>query len=132
MNTYSKEEQEADKFFDTIEVKTKKIEYQTAGKIEKKCSNCLYSAKKAMYVNTVPSIHTCMNKEAKDYLKDNAWSYCCASYQIAPENMIDKDKYEYLKERDLKLTSLEHAGVDNWEGYDYSIDVLEELKKEKL
>lgn len=46
--------------------------------------------------------------------------------------IIKKEEYEYLKERDLKLTSLEHAGVDNWEGYDYSIDVLEELKKERL
>lgn len=96
MNYYLKEEQEADKFFDTIEVKTKKvkinkeIEYKTAEKIEKKCSNCLYSAKKAMYVNTVPSIHTCMNKEAKDYLKDNAWSCCCVSWQPAPENMFDR------------------------------------------
>lgn len=43
---------------------------------------------------------------------------------------ITKEEYNYLKERDLKLTSLEHAGVDNWEGYDYSIDVLEELKKD--
>jgi hypothetical protein len=43
---------------------------------------------------------------------------------------ITKEEYDYLKERDLKLTSLECAGVDNWEGYDYSIDVLEELMKE--
>ena len=40
---------------------------------------------------------------------------------------VSKKEYEYLKERDLKLTSLERAGVDNWEGYDYSIDILEEL-----
>ena len=37
---------------------------------------------------------------------------------------VSKKEYEYLKERDLKLTSLERAGVDNWEGYDYSIDIL--------
>ena len=74
MSSYSKEEQEADRFFDTIEVKTKKV-----------------TDTNNITISTV--------------------------------------EYEYLKERDLKLTSLEHAGVDNWEGYDYSIDVLEELKK---
>ena len=32
-----------------------------------------------------------------------------------------------LKQRDLKLSALEGAGVDNWEGYDYA---MEELWKE--
>jgi hypothetical protein len=32
-----------------------------------------------------------------------------------------------LKQRDLMLSALEGAGVDNWEGYDYA---MEELEKE--
>lgn len=42
---------------------------------------------------------------------------------------ITKEEYSWLKERDMKLRSLERAGVDNWEGYDYNI--LEKLKENK-
>lgn len=118
--------------------------------MKKKCSNCLHSAAKVMYINTVPSIHTCMNKESKTYLVDKVWSDVCDLWKKAPERYdaftqivvdtdnllkstitIKQEEYEYLKERDLKLTSLERAGVDNWDAYDYSIDILEELKEIK-
>ena len=44
---------------------------------------------------------------------------------------IKKSEYNELKERDLWLTALEHCGVDNWEGYDFAYDELEELKGEQ-
>lgn len=44
---------------------------------------------------------------------------------------IKKSEYNELKERDLWLTALENCGVDNWEGYDFAYDALEELKGEQ-
>jgi len=42
---------------------------------------------------------------------------------------ITKKEYDELKRVELKSIALEHAGVDNWEGYDYAIDILNELRK---
>jgi hypothetical protein len=36
---------------------------------------------------------------------------------------ITKEEYEYLKERESWLGYLEMAGVDNWGGYDYAIQL---------
>lgn len=41
---------------------------------------------------------------------------------------IKKSEYKELKDRNLWLTALENCGVDNWEGYDFAYDALEELK----
>lgn len=35
-----------------------------------------------------------------------------------------------LRERNLWLTALENAGVDNWDGYDYACDLLREYERE--
>jgi hypothetical protein len=43
---------------------------------------------------------------------------------------ISTDEYESLKESDRKLSALEAAGVDNWEGYDYAMEILEEMEDE--
>jgi hypothetical protein len=63
------------------------------------------------------------------------------------ENEISKDEYIELVEKqrklisalekeikrlvklELQLEALESAGVDNWEGYPYAMDILEELEK---
>lgn len=37
---------------------------------------------------------------------------------------ITKEEYNSLLESDKKLTVLEGAGVDNWEGYDYAMKFL--------
>ena len=39
---------------------------------------------------------------------------------------ISKELYEVLLDRDQKLCALEAAGVDNWEGYDEAMNILEE------
>jgi len=39
---------------------------------------------------------------------------------------ITKIEYEELHKCRDKLFALESAGVDNWEGYDIAIDILEE------
>lgn len=39
---------------------------------------------------------------------------------------ISKEEYESLKEDALWLQCLENAGVDNWEGYDYARELLNE------
>lgn len=39
---------------------------------------------------------------------------------------ISKELYEELLEDQKMLQALEGAGVDNWEGYDYAIKMLED------
>lgn len=56
---------------------------------EKKCSSCMYAARKNRYINTIPSIHTCMNKSSKYYLKDNVWSDKCAFWELMPEPFLN-------------------------------------------
>lgn len=45
--------------------------------------------------------------------------------RLEEENTTLKTEIEQLKKRDQLLTALEMAGVDNWEGYDMAIDLLE-------
>lgn len=39
---------------------------------------------------------------------------------------IPLEEYNFLKKSALWLTCLENAGVDNWEGWDYAVDLLDE------
>ena len=41
---------------------------------------------------------------------------------------ISKKEYESLLEDSKKLTALENAGVDNWEGYHYAIELMQEME----
>lgn len=36
---------------------------------------------------------------------------------------ISREEYERLVSRDDFLTALEDAGVDNWNGYDYAVEL---------
>lgn len=38
--------------------------------------------------------------------------------------IISEDEYDSLQEDGEKLNALECAGVDNWEGYGYAMDIL--------
>lgn len=38
---------------------------------------------------------------------------------------IDVSEYDELKRASKKLEALEAAGVDNWQGYDYAMEILE-------
>jgi len=39
------------------------------------------------------------------------------------------EQIEVLENESLKLQALQEAGVDNWDGYSYAMDILDELKK---
>lgn len=41
---------------------------------------------------------------------------------------ISKKEYESLLEDSKKLQALEGAGVDNWQGYDYAMELLREME----
>lgn len=43
---------------------------------------------------------------------------------------ISKDEYEKLLKGAGKLRCLEAAGVDNWEGYGYAMEMLGEYEEE--
>lgn len=40
---------------------------------------------------------------------------------------ISMKEYESLVEREIWLSCLEGAGVDNWEGYDYAFEIKREM-----
>lgn len=42
---------------------------------------------------------------------------------------ISKEEYESLLEDRDMLLALQGAGVDNWEGYDYAIELLGEISE---
>ena len=42
---------------------------------------------------------------------------------------ISKKEYESLLEDSKKLTALENAGVDNWEGFDEAREIYQQLKE---
>jgi hypothetical protein len=41
---------------------------------------------------------------------------------------ISKKEYENLLKDSKKLSALENAGVDNWEGYDYARELMQEME----
>lgn len=43
---------------------------------------------------------------------------------------ISKEEYESLKRQEEILEALYAGGVDNWEGYGYSLDEFQKRKKE--
>ena len=43
---------------------------------------------------------------------------------------ISLEEYSKLLDRDQKLCALEAAGVDNWEGYEEAMNILEEWNSE--
>ena len=43
---------------------------------------------------------------------------------------ISADQYEGLLEDSLWLSALRGAGVDNWDGYDYAMELLREWEEE--
>lgn len=43
---------------------------------------------------------------------------------------ITKKRYDELCEMALKLEALEQTGVDNWNGYDYAMEILDEIRND--
>jgi hypothetical protein len=42
---------------------------------------------------------------------------------------ISLERFNSLLEAEAKLEALEAAGVDNWDGYDYAMEILAEMEK---
>ena len=67
----------------------------------------------------------------------HSWAIFKTSDNSKYETFMDKKKADHIckllnSEDDiLLLHALERAGVDNWEGYEFAIDILEEMKEEK-
>ena len=45
---------------------------------------------------------------------------------------IPKESYLELKKNEAKLDALIAAGVDNWDGYDYAMEILDEFEDEEV
>ncbi|KKK87181.1 hypothetical protein LCGC14_2755790 [marine sediment metagenome] len=46
--------------------------------------------------------------------------------ELQKQLAVSRDENNHLKEREQLLNALEAAGVDNWEGYDVAMDILNE------
>ena len=42
-----------------------------------------------------------------------------------------KEEHESALEDSMWITALENAGVDNWEGYEFAMDIYQEMKEEE-
>lgn len=58
------------------------------------------------------------------YCEDNVGNYLVPEEELT-EIMLEL--YE-LRERDKKLSALEGAGVDNWDGYDMAMESFTEIQ----
>jgi hypothetical protein len=47
-----------------------------------------------------------------------------------PMVTIPRKEYQQLKADSKKLAALEAAGVDNWEGYEFAMELIEEEDEE--
>jgi hypothetical protein len=43
---------------------------------------------------------------------------------------ITQEEYNMLLDRDARLSALECAGIDNWSGYDYAMEIYREGNEE--
>ena len=44
---------------------------------------------------------------------------------------ISKERLDHLEERDEFLSALEQSGVDNWSGYEYAHDIVDQGKDDQ-
>lgn len=51
--------------------------------------------------------------------------WCDDDFEVSETAMITLDKLEEYKKAEKILSALNAAGVDNWEGYDYAMEILE-------
>lgn len=49
-----------------------------------------------------------------------------SSFGLVAHKNITQELYENLLADQKKLRALEAAGVDNWDGYEYALELLEE------
>jgi len=45
--------------------------------------------------------------------------------------VLSKERYEDLIEKEERLEVLENCGVDNWEGYEYAMELIYGNKEEE-
>ena len=77
-----------------------------------KCSKCSYSD-----VGTIGGRDNVEHHEAACHGSENV----DASYRV-----IANERYLELLEAEKVLDALYAAGVDNWDGYDYAVEMLED------
>lgn len=41
------------------------------------------------------------------------------------------EEFNSLKESEMRLLALESAGVDNWSGYDFAMELLQEMEEQE-
>ncbi len=76
-------------------------------------------------------LYSSVRSDIKDKL-DSVLNSISGSVKVAGGNFtISQEEYENLLKRDEMLSALEGAGVDNWEGYDYAMDILNEDEEDE-
>lgn len=74
-------------------------------------------------------IHIFNDKENAELVRSILESDSKHKRHDSEKTIISEYEYESLQEDSEKLNALEIAGVDNWEGYDYAMDILHGIER---
>ena len=70
-------------------------------------------------------LYSDVRREIQGKLNDVLNAISGTGVKVAGSNLtLSQEEYEELLESDKMLSALERAGVDNWEGYDFAIELM--------
>lgn len=70
-------------------------------------------------------LYSSVRSDIKDKLDSVLNAISGTGVKVAGSNLtLSQEEYEELLESDKMLSALERAGVDNWEGYDFAIELM--------
>lgn len=77
-------------------------------------------------------LYSSVRSDIKDKLDSVLNAISGTGVKVAGSNLtLSQEEYEELLESDKMLSALERAGVDNWEGYDFAIELMYDDDKDE-
>lgn len=77
-------------------------------------------------------LYSSVRSDIKDKLDSVLNAISGTGVKVAGSNLtLSQEEYEELLESDKMLSALERAGVDNWEGYDFAIELMNDDDKDE-
>lgn len=77
-------------------------------------------------------LYSSVRSDIKDKLDSVLNAISGTGVKVVGSNLtLSQEEYEELLESDKMLSALERAGVDNWEGYDFAIELMNDDDKDE-
>lgn len=77
-------------------------------------------------------LYSSVRSDIKDKLDSVLNAISGTGVEVAGSNLtLSQEEYEELLKSDKMLSALERAGVDNWEGYDFAIELMNDDDKDE-